>query len=62
MIAYACGSSYFRSRGRRIVRSAWVVSTANKLKVKNTEGMDQMVEHLLSKHKALSSICSTIKK
>jgi hypothetical protein len=22
MIAYACGSSYFRSRGRRIVRSA----------------------------------------
>jgi hypothetical protein len=54
MVVYVCNLSYWRRQGRRI--------TVLLKKQQRIGGMNQVIEHLPSKFKALSSCPSTTKK
>jgi hypothetical protein len=65
-VVHACNPSYIREGGKRIEssRPAWAKSVRpypKKEKSQRTGSMAQVVEHLLSKHEALSSILGTTK-
>jgi hypothetical protein len=67
MMVHTCNPNHLGGKSRRIVVQSHLGQRArphlkNKLKAKGLGGVAQMVDHLNSKHKALSSIPSTTKK
>jgi hypothetical protein len=67
MTVYSCHSSYSGSGGRRIAIEGWPrqkheILSEEQTKTKGLQAWQELVESCPSKHKALNSIPSTVKK